>query len=70
MMIDEKNVQNRILDFFIASSDFNGILLSDISAEFGVPWSDIREVIYKFCPFAENFYEIANFLTAIYGGIA
>jgi hypothetical protein len=23
-----------------------------------------------YCPFAENFYEIANFLTAIYGGIA
>ena len=24
---------------------------------------------YNICPFAENFYEIANFLTAIYGGI-
>jgi hypothetical protein len=43
----KKKVQNRILDFFVTSSDFNGILLSDISAEFDIPWSNIREVIHK-----------------------
>jgi len=39
------DVLNRILDFFATSSDFNGIMVSDLSAEFGVCWSEIRELI-------------------------
>jgi hypothetical protein len=39
------NILNRILDFFARSLDFNGILVPDLSTEFGVPWSEMREIL-------------------------
>lgn len=41
----KENVLNRILDFFARSLDFNGILVPDLSTEFGVPWSEMREIL-------------------------
>ncbi len=39
------DVLDKVRDFFIKSLDFNGILLSDLCAEFGCSWSALRNVI-------------------------
>lgn len=41
----KEKILSRILDFFVTSSDFNGILVLNLGTEFGAPWSEIRETL-------------------------
>lgn len=41
----KEDTLNRILNFFTESSDFNGIPVYDLSAEFGVSWVKMRDIL-------------------------
>lgn len=41
----KEHILNSVLDFFVRSSDFNGVPALNLCTTFGVSWSEIREIL-------------------------